>query len=302
MKIGLSVSSSHSVTDLREGPRRMIDRVKAASAAGMDSLFIGDHHAVPTPYYQNVPMLGRLLADWTGPVSGALFLLPLWHPVIVAEQMATMACIHNGKFVMQCGIGAGEAQFGAMSTSQKFRPSAFEQSIETIRQLWTGETVNLNGRWQIRNARINPTPPEPIDIWIGATAPVAIERAARMGDVWLADPGLEPESAKKLMDVYEAALVKANKPTPDTIAIRRDVYIAESADDAKQTRALVESSGYRGIDPDALIIATPDESAVKIEQLGAMGYTDIIVRNLHPDPARAVESTNRIRSVIEALS
>ena len=60
---------------------------------GLDSLFVGDHHNVPVPYYQNVAILGRLLAEWDTRPAGALFLLPLWHPVLLAEQIGTLASI-----------------------------------------------------------------------------------------------------------------------------------------------------------------------------------------------------------------
>ena len=126
IRIGISVTSAYQVDDVREGPRRMIDRVAAAATAGLDSLFVGDHHAVAAPYYQNTPMLGRLLAEWGDKPAGALFLLPLWDPVLVAEQTATLACIHTGKFVMQCGLGASDTQFIAMGKDIRFRPSAFE--------------------------------------------------------------------------------------------------------------------------------------------------------------------------------
>jgi hypothetical protein len=49
----------------------MIERAAAAHRAGLDSLFVGDQHVSPTPYYQNTPMLGRLLAEWGEPRPGA---------------------------------------------------------------------------------------------------------------------------------------------------------------------------------------------------------------------------------------
>ena len=64
MKVGVSLASRHVVNDPREGARWMIERAAAARRAGLDSLFIGDHHSTPEPYYQNTPMLGRLLAEW----------------------------------------------------------------------------------------------------------------------------------------------------------------------------------------------------------------------------------------------
>ncbi len=302
IRIGISVTSAYQVDEVRDGADRMIQRVKTAAAAGLDSLFVGDHHAVPTPYYQNTPMLGRLLADWNNNPAGALFLLPLWNPVLIAEQTATLACIHGGRFIMQCGLGAGEPQFKAMGANIRHRPSAFEQSLDTIRQLWAGESVDLNGRWVLEGARISPTPPEPIDVWIGASAPVSIERAAKLGDAWLASPGTTLEQAKGELEIYTEALGKLNKATPETIAIRRDIYVAESGDDATEVRELITQSGYRGIGPTALMIGTSEEVAAQMTAFGEAGYTDIIIRNLHRDPVKAVASTGRLAEVKSLLS
>ncbi|HXL45272.1 MAG TPA: hypothetical protein VN977_01580, partial [Candidatus Binatia bacterium] len=63
MRVGISLTSGHAVKDPREGARWMIERAAAARQAGLDSLFVGDHHATAGPYYQNVPILGRLLAE-----------------------------------------------------------------------------------------------------------------------------------------------------------------------------------------------------------------------------------------------
>ena len=67
----------------------MVERTQAAAAAGLDGLYLGDHHAVPIPYYQQGPMLGRRLAEWNDRLAGALCLLPMWNPVladIVAKE------------------------------------------------------------------------------------------------------------------------------------------------------------------------------------------------------------------------
>ncbi len=89
MKIGMSVTSAYPLGKgrERESAGEMIARARVASEAGLDSLFLGDHHVTPFPYYQNTPMLGRLLAEWSSGTAGALFLLPLWNPVLVAERI-----------------------------------------------------------------------------------------------------------------------------------------------------------------------------------------------------------------------
>ena len=79
-----------------------------AQQSGLDSLFVGDHHVTAQPYYQNSPMLGRMLAEWGAMPAGALYLLPLWNPVVLAEQVATLSCIAEGRFIMQCGVGGDD--------------------------------------------------------------------------------------------------------------------------------------------------------------------------------------------------
>lgn len=296
MKIGISIASNYLVKDVRSGAHHMIERAKAANLAGLDSLFVGDHHVVPIPYYQNTPMMGRLLAEWDERPAGALFLLPLWNPVLAAEQISTLASIAEGPFIMQCGLGEDENQFRAMGANIKNRPSAFEQSIASLRSLWSGETVSSHGRWKFSDAKISPLPPVPIDIWIGASATVAIERAAKLGDAWLAAPGLTFDDAKKAMDIYQDALATQNKST-NTIAIRRDIYVAESEKDANETLDLIRSKGYRGFDPEALMIGDFQTVAQKMQEFESIGFTDIIVRSLHRDPEKALESINRLSKV-----
>ncbi|MCH7741750.1 MAG: LLM class flavin-dependent oxidoreductase [Proteobacteria bacterium] len=301
MKIGISITSAYQTSDVRDGAKQMIARARAAADAGLDSLFVGDHHVVPSPYYQNTPMMGRLLAEWDERTSGALFLLPLWNPVLAAEQIATLACIAEGRFVMQCGLGTGRRQFNAMGRNIKNRPSSFEQSLECMRALWSGESVSLDGRWQFSEAKISPLPPAPVEVWIGASASIAIDRAARMGDAWLADPSMTLEQAEQAMDVYQSALSKHAKPAPSTIAIRRDIYVAESNEDALQVKTLIENNGYRGFDPESLVIGDAGLVAEKFLAFERLGYTDIIIRNLHTDPEKAVASTERLAQVKSIL-
>ncbi len=171
----------------------MDDRSRRAAAdAGLDSLFVGDHHNVPVPYYQNVAIVGRLLAEWDARPAGALFLLPLWHPVLLAEQIGTLASIAQGPFIMQCAVGAGDEQFRVFATSTRERPRRFEACLDVVRRLCVGEEVSLDAPWRIDRARIAPVPPQRLEVWIGAAAPTAIDRAARLGDAFLIGPEATP--------------------------------------------------------------------------------------------------------------
>src|ERR1700747_3161732 len=155
MKVGISLTSNHpDATAPRRGARWMIERTAAAHRAGLDSLFVGDQHVSATPYYQNTPMLGRLLAEWGDAPAGCLFLLPLWHPVLVAEQIGSLAALAQGPFIMQCDLGWGEARFAAMGANIRTRPSAFEEALDIVRRLLAGETVSSARRFRIDEASL----------------------------------------------------------------------------------------------------------------------------------------------------
>jgi alkanesulfonate monooxygenase SsuD/methylene tetrahydromethanopterin reductase-like flavin-dependent oxidoreductase (luciferase family) len=288
------------VKDVREGARWMIERAQAAAEAGLDSLFVGDHHVTPAPYYQNTPILARALAGWHNAPAGALYLLPFRHPVLLAEEIATLATIAPNRFIMQCGLGYGDREFAAFGINPKHRPSRFEESLAIMRRLWAGETVSHQGRWQIKEAHISPTPPEPIDVWIAAQADTAIERAARLGDGWIAGPGLTPTEAKQSLDQY-LAFCRRHQREPGVRAIRRDIYIGETAAEAAATGEQVLGGGYRGFSPEAAIIGDVDRVAKAFTALAELGYTDILIRNLVPDQAKALATIARLAQVKERV-
>ena len=279
----------------------MVERAAAARQAGLDSLFVGDHHATPQPYYQNVPILGRLLAEWGDAPAGCLFLLPLWNPVLVAEQVGTLAAVARGRFIFQCGLGYDEAQFAAMGTSLKYRPSAFEESFSIVQRLLRGETVSSSGRFKFRDARLALRPAENVEYWIGASARPAIDRAARLADGFLASPSLTLDEARD-QAAYYLERCKVYGRTPRAVAIRRDIYVGESAAEADEVKGKILATGYRGIPPVALIAGSVEQVAERFAELAPLGYTDVIVRHLTSEQPKVLGSLSRLRKVRESLA
>ena len=169
----------------------MIERARVADRVRLDSLSLGDQHALSRPYYQNTPMLGRLLAEWSGRPAGCLFLLPLWHPVVVAEHIGTLASLVDAPFVVQTGIGNGASQFAALNTDISTRGSLLEESIRVVKALLAGEQVEsalVGGP-----VRLGLRPQQPVEWWVaGGPSARAIDRAARVGDAWYGAPRLVP--------------------------------------------------------------------------------------------------------------
>lgn len=296
MRLGLSLRSAHDVGDVRAGARWMVERARAARAADLDSLFVGDHHVVGIPYYQNSPILGRLLAEWGSKPAGALYLLPLWHPVLLAEQVGTLASLAAGRFVLQCAIGDGKAQFAGMGAALSERARRFEAALPVIRRLLAGEEVTAEvGPVSLRGARINPLPPEEVEVWMGGHAAPALDRAARMGDAWIAGPGAPEGRARELLEAYRDRC-RAHGRDPRA-AIRRDVHVGRDTADAHRVADPVLAAGYRGFAPEVPVVGGPEEVAEELGRFGEMGFEEVLVRHLSPDQAEVLASCERLAEV-----
>lgn len=301
MRIGISICSSYQIADPREAARYMVERAQAAAVADLDTLFVGDHHATPSHYFQNNAMLGRLLAQWTNKPAGALYLLPLWHPVLLAEQIGTLASIMQGRFIMQCALGGDRKQFAAMGIKLADRVAMFEASLDIMRRLWVGETVSHERFWHIQNARISPVPVENVEVWVGAVVPAAINRTARVADGWLGQPGMNLQQATDQANQYRQACAEFST-APTAVALRRDIYIGATSQEAKQVRDHYLQKGYRGFSKDSLMAGSVQEVADELAKFAEAGYTDVIVRNMSSDQGQALATIERLVEVKQQLN
>ena len=299
IKIGISVSSSHKGFSPQDGADRMVERARAARQADLDSLFVGDHHVTPFPYFQNSVILAHMLNEWGEKPFGALYLLPLWHPIILAEQIATLASLSRAPFILQCGLG-DDRQGRAMGIDMKHKVGRFVSCLETMRALWQGRSVEENRFWNIKAEQIAPLPSHEVEVWIGSVVEKAIKRTAKLGDGWLASPGLTPDQANQAIKGYKRYCdLFDRKPL---CAIRRDVYVGSTSAEAKKVVAPYIDKGYRGMSPDALLFGSVSEVAGQIEVLEAQGSDQVIIRNISIEQDKCIETIHRFKEVKNQLA
>ena len=286
MRLGISVNSTYD-TDVRTAVEQMIERVAAADAAGLDSLSFGDHHVQPG-YVQNTPVLARALAGWGDRPAGCLFLLPLWNPVLVAEQVVTLSGMMTGPFIVQAAIGGGRGQFAAMGADIARRGAMLDESVRVVDALLSGETVDSEP-FGIEGAAVTPGPACPIEWWIAAGgAPVAIGRAARLGTAWYGPPGANADPAARMIALYREACAEFGR-TPRAI-IRRDVLITDDERTAKRLGDEMIERGYRGVGPDEVSYGTVEQVTEELQAFADLGFDDLIIRCMSPDQQVALET------------
>jgi probable F420-dependent oxidoreductase len=232
MKIGLSPLQGQASFDetLRECER--------AEAAGLDSVWLGEHHN--NPILHPAPLIGlAAIASRTSRVAlgTGVLLLPLYHPMMVAEEGAMVDMISGGRLILGIGAGYAPEEFSAFGYSLKERGSRLEEGAALLLRLWTEEHVSHHGKhYQLDDATVAPRPvqqPRP-PIWFGAWAEAAILRAARLGDAWFVGPSASLEEIAPCARMYQNACSENGKGEGE-IALFRYVFVARSTEEAVST-------------------------------------------------------------------
>lgn len=232
MKFGLIISKQHPPgVSMVERFREHIEQVRAARDAGFDLIVMGQHYlSTPFQEVQSLPSLARLAAEAGSMRVGAtVLLLPLLNPVDVAEQVATLDVICEGRFIMGVGLGYREEEYEAFGVQGKERVPRFLESLDLIKRLWTEDEVTHRGRFfRLTKARLvlkpvqKPHPP----IWFAANNDAAVERSARMADAWVINPHAKLEVLQQQMTIYRQALQQTGKPNGGELPIIKELYVA----------------------------------------------------------------------------
>jgi alkanesulfonate monooxygenase SsuD/methylene tetrahydromethanopterin reductase-like flavin-dependent oxidoreductase (luciferase family) len=261
--------------------------IERLQAAGARSLWVGGHIASRNPTPEALSWLARLSAqvDDATLIGAAVLLLPLYPPAIVAKTITDLDNLTGGRIALGVGVG-GEypAEFEATQVPLAGRGKRMDEAIALLRRFWTGEEISWDGPLFPLNAvRIHPAPVQQggPPVIVAGRQPVAMRRAARLGDGWM--PYLF--SARRYAE--SVATVRA-----EALAVGRSLdgfswlaYLPISVDDdravARERAADFLGGTYRQ-DFDAMIdrvavTGTPDEVAGKLQEFVDAGARHLIL-------------------------
>jgi alkanesulfonate monooxygenase SsuD/methylene tetrahydromethanopterin reductase-like flavin-dependent oxidoreductase (luciferase family) len=172
MRIGMSLTSGYSRHDSsKELMDNLIERVESMAALGFNSLSLGDHHVTRDHYFQVLPTMSRMSAHAGNMQLIPLFLLPFYHPILLAEQIAVLDVMSSGRTTMICCLGHQPEAHEAFQTPQRVRVSRFVETFEIVRRLCTEDDVSYRGKhYAFEGVSINPKPlQQPLPMWIGSS-------------------------------------------------------------------------------------------------------------------------------------
>ncbi|MDE2581112.1 MAG: LLM class flavin-dependent oxidoreductase [Rhodospirillales bacterium] len=238
MKFGIMIRGQHPQgDDMRVRLKEDLETARRAEALGYDSVLKGSHYSShPFQSVQQIPFLAQVAALCPNlRIVAGVVLLPLHKPLDLAEQLASLDIMSNGKLVFGVGIGYREVEFQAFGTTMKDSGPRFEECLTAVRRLWSEDFVTMQGshfRLDRANSTVKPIQQPGPPVWVGANADVGIRRAARMGDCWYINPHNKLATLERQMEVYKRALDAAGKPLPEEFPIMREVFVARTRAEA----------------------------------------------------------------------
>jgi probable F420-dependent oxidoreductase len=165
-----------------------LELVEAAEALGYDAIWFTEHHFVPEDGYLPSPLVMCAAAAARTrrvDIGTGVLLVPLYHPVRLAEDCAVIDNLSNGRLMLGPAIGYKADEFAGYGVERRQRGKLADEILEIVIRCWTEEAFDHDGQFfKLRNVRVHPRPvqkPRP-KIWVGGVAPAGIRRAARFGD------------------------------------------------------------------------------------------------------------------------
>lgn len=207
----------------------VLEMCELGDRLGYATCFASEHHGLPDGYIPSPLVLCAAAAARTTRIQlgTGVMLLPLWHPVRVAEDGALIDIISKGRFALGAGLGLVEREYDMYEVDMKRAPSRFEEALQIVRSAWTSERFSFAGRhFTLDNVSVTPKPVQsPPPIWVGGMSDRSVERAGRLGDGWLTDPLHGVDALRRWAEIYRKAAADAGRPSK--VLLLRDCWITE---------------------------------------------------------------------------
>jgi alkanesulfonate monooxygenase SsuD/methylene tetrahydromethanopterin reductase-like flavin-dependent oxidoreductase (luciferase family) len=242
---------------------------------GFDSVWLEEHHSIRNHYWPSPLMALAGIATRTSRVllGTDIVVLPFYHPVRVAEDMAMLDLISGGRSIFGAAIGYRPPEFELYDINLEDRGARYVEMLKIIRALWTQDQVEYKGRFFNIKGCIEPRPAHPIPIWLGGWGELSLKRAAILGDAWVPGPTANLEKLLSAQKQYRAFLSHAGKRPADTSTpLTREVVIAETRERAWELAEKYVMVNYRdeyGGGWKHPLIGSQDQTPVALESLSS---------------------------------
>jgi alkanesulfonate monooxygenase SsuD/methylene tetrahydromethanopterin reductase-like flavin-dependent oxidoreductase (luciferase family) len=241
MHLGIFLEERRRGTSEAEAFQETLDLVDAAEAWGLHGVWLGEIHFNPARSVQSAPMaLASYIAARTRRVriGMAVLVLPLGHPLRIAEEVATVDQLSGGRF--DCGIGRSGSPraYDALGIPYAESQGRFYEALEVMRQAWLGEPFSFQGKfYRFDRAVVGPRPvqrPHP-PLRMAANSDDTFPLAGRLGlPLFVGVRDVDIPELRGLLQAYRTAWQGAGHPGDGDVFLRLPVHAAATAAAARE--------------------------------------------------------------------
>ena len=195
-----------------------------AEALGFADVWVSDHVAIPASQSYPSPHLYEplLTLAWAAAATSrvglgtSVLVVPQHNPLALANSLASLDALSDGRLMVAAGVGWSEAEFAALGVDFHNRGARTDEIIDLLRACWHDDPTTFAGaHYVLEEMRVLPKPAHDIAIWIGGSSEPAYRRAVTRGDGYQAI-GLKPGDARPVVE-----RVRRDRPDPSfTISLR----------------------------------------------------------------------------------
>ena len=211
--------------------REGFNLVEAGESWGLDSAWLAEFHFNPVRSVLSSPIVvaGAIAARTKRMRVGmAVYVLPLNNPLRIAEEVATVDHISEGRFDFGIGRSGFTRSYDIYGTPYSESQARFRESLEIIREAWKGETFSYQGdHFRIENATVTPRPyqdPHP-PLRMAAVTAETFPKVAQDGfPIFVGLRGMDIPELKTHLKIYRQAWLDAGHPGKGNVYLRVPVY------------------------------------------------------------------------------
>jgi luciferase family oxidoreductase group 1 len=218
---------------------RGVEMAQAAETLNFRNVWLAEHHFSTYGYLSRPAQMATYIAAKTTRlrVGTAVIVVPLHHPLVIAEEIATLDLLAGGRVDIGLGRGYQHYEFERFGLELESGRQRWEESVDIILKALEGRPFTYDGKlFKIPETTIFPQPlqkPRP-PIWITAQSPDSVENAVRRGfNVLTGGFGVPIERMAEFRKLFDRVVAEVKPATPLSVGVQRAVYVTDNQADAR---------------------------------------------------------------------
>ncbi len=216
-------------------PQAIADVARRAEELGYRDVWVSDHvvqpadQGYPSPYlYEPLLTLAwAAAATETIGLGTSVLVVPQYHPLTLANALASLDKLSGGRLTVAAGVGWSRAEYEALDQDFATRGVRLDEALDIFRVAWGADPVSFDGaHYDFADLKIQPKPAHDIPIWIGGGSEPALQRAIRHGDGYHAI-STAPDDLAPIID-----RLRAERPGDDFVISYRTGWDPQGMDPA----------------------------------------------------------------------